>query len=67
MFTSDVLLHFGSATAVAQALGITRQAVGQWGDLVPPLSASRLERLTDGRLSYDPDLYARWNNRAKTA
>lgn len=67
MFTSDVIAHFKTPAAVAEALGISRQAVCQWRELVPPLSASRLERVTDGKLKYDPEQYAEWNKRASTA
>lgn len=67
MFTSDVIEHFGSAQAIAEALGISRQAVGQWRELVPPLSATRIEKISNGELAFDPDVYADWNNRTKSA
>jgi DNA-binding transcriptional regulator YdaS (Cro superfamily) len=63
MFTSDVLSYFGSPSAVAERLGITRQAVGQWKELVPPLSASRLSALSKGKLKFNPELYTDWNTR----
>lgn len=59
MQTSDVLTFYGSRKAIAAALGISRSAVYQWRGMVPELTASRLDRLTAGRLRYDPALYAR--------
>nr|WP_251992246.1 Cro/CI family transcriptional regulator [Acinetobacter sp. ANC 4218] len=41
MKTSDVLARF-NAPKVAQTLKITRQAVYQWGELVPEKSAFKL-------------------------
>ncbi len=63
MLTSKAIEHYGSEAAVAEALGISRQAVNKWGELVPPLSAARLEKLSDGKLRFDPDLYDGWNRR----
>ncbi|WP_330848036.1 Cro/CI family transcriptional regulator [Acinetobacter sp. ME22] len=41
MKTSDVLARF-NAPKIAQILKITRQAVYQWGELVPEASAFKL-------------------------
>lgn len=60
MLTSDVIRHFGSKVAVAQAIGISRSAVGQWGDRVPPLSAAKIARATRGKLKFDPAEYDDW-------
>jgi transcriptional repressor of cell division inhibition gene dicB len=57
MRTEDVLAHYGSQTAAAQVLGITRAAVGQWGDVVPFISALRLESLTGGKLQLNHEAY----------
>lgn len=56
--------HYGSAPALSRALGISRQAVYQWGDIVPEKQAMRLERITGGTLPYDEDCY-RCKNGAK--
>jgi hypothetical protein len=48
---------FGSPAALASALGISRQSVHGWKELVPEGKASRLERMTGGRLKYDPTVY----------
>lgn len=40
--TSDAIRQFGTASAVARALGITPQAVDLWGEFVPELRAYQL-------------------------
>lgn len=67
MFTSDAMKVFGSAAEIATVLGISRQAVSQWADLVPPLSAARLAKASDGKLEFDPDLYDQWNRQQGVA
>jgi hypothetical protein len=67
MLKSDVISHYGSAPKVAEALGLTKAAVYAWDELVPPLSAAKLHKLTRGRLRFDPDVYDGWNNRKATA
>lgn len=47
---SDVIAHFETVTAVAEALGISIQAVSKWPEDVPELRALQLERITDGEL-----------------
>lgn len=54
MKTADAIKHYGSKTKIAQALGITRGAVSQWGENVPEAQAMKLERLTGGVLSAEP-------------
>lgn len=44
---------------VAEFLGVTRQAVEQWGPVVPESSAFKLHVMTDGALRADPEFYAR--------
>lgn len=59
MKAADVIAHFdGSKVATAQALGITRSAVAQWCDIVPEQIAWKVQVLTGGRLSVDPQVYA---------
>jgi transcriptional repressor of cell division inhibition gene dicB len=53
MKTEAAIGHFGSTAKLADVLGITVQAIYQWGDSVPRLRALELEKLTDGRLSAD--------------
>lgn len=63
MKTQDVLDRFGTATAVARELGVSKQAVSQWGELVPPASAALLEKITAGALVFDPNSYVRRRGR----
>lgn len=56
MRKADVLKHYKTATAVAEALDISVAAVSQWGDLVPPFSAKRLA-LLNAALPFNPALY----------
>jgi hypothetical protein len=53
MNTTDAIHHFGTASALATAVGISKAAVSQWGDLVPLATAARLEKLTNGKLRLD--------------
>jgi DNA-binding transcriptional regulator YdaS (Cro superfamily) len=58
MLKSAVISHFGSAAAVARALGLTRGAVWQWPEIVPRSSAYHIEVVTGGQLRVDPSVYA---------
>lgn len=58
MWKSDVLDYFGGVSVeVARALGVTKQAISRWNDLVPELAARRLYEITDGGLDFDESLY----------
>lgn len=59
MKTKDVVEHFGSEAEVARTLEISRQAVDQWGDLVPFRAAIEIQRITKDKLKVDPSLYRR--------
>lgn len=50
MRTKDAIEHFGTAAALARALGISRQSVHDWGDIVPEGRAYQIEVLTVGAL-----------------
>lgn len=62
MRTLDAIAHFREPTdktgaeaicRLSDALGISRQAVYQWGEEVPELRALQLERMTHGRLQVE--------------
>lgn len=53
MRKSEVIQHFGTATAVAAALGIGKAFVSKWGEEVPQRYAYEIERLTGGALKAD--------------
>ena len=52
-----VIKHFGTEVAVAEALGISRQAVNKWPDTVPEGVAYKLQVMTAGLLRVDPNDY----------
>ena len=57
MRKSDVIQYFGSTARTAKALRIAGPAVTQWKYIIPEKQAFRIERLTNGKLKYNPDLY----------
>lgn len=52
MTKSQAVQHFGSVSALAQALGVTYEAVRQW-DEVPELRQYQLQHMTGGQLMAD--------------
>lgn len=61
MKKSDVIGHYGSITALCEALGIGKSAVSQWPELIPARRAYEIEILTDGSLKADRQDYAAKN------
>ena len=59
MLKKDVIAHFGKAIEVCRALGLTSGSVSQWGDVIPEKQAMRLDRMTAGKLKYDPAFYVK--------
>jgi DNA-binding transcriptional regulator YdaS (Cro superfamily) len=59
MYTNDAVQHFGGRRQLAEALGISRQAVEQWGEFVARGVAYRLQVMTGGKLVVDADKYKR--------
>jgi len=56
MLTKDVVAHFKTKVAVAKALGISKQAINEWGEEVPIGRQYQLEVVTEGVLRADrPD------------
>ncbi len=54
MKTSTALAHYSnSPLLLGSALGISSQAVSQWGEDVPKLRALQLEKMTNGELKAD--------------
>ena len=50
MTRQDAIDHFKTVADLATALGITTQAVYDWGDRVPELRQLQLEKITKGAL-----------------
>jgi transcriptional repressor of cell division inhibition gene dicB len=59
MLKADVISHFGSRGKVARALGISRQAVQAWREVVPLGRAYQVQELTKGRLKLKRYLYGK--------
>ena len=57
MKKSDAVKHFGSEEALQEALGISRQAIEKWGEVIPLTSAVPLEALTRGKLRVNMSMY----------
>lgn len=57
MTKDEAITHFGGVVALADALGINRQAIYQW-DEVPDKQQLRLEKMTNGALKANPDIVA---------
>ena len=56
MKTEDAIRQFGdSVRALAEALGITREAVYQWGETVPPLRVYQIRDLLAERQKVGAD------------
>jgi len=54
---SEVIEHFGSVKAVADALSIKAPSVSEWKENIPLLRAYQLERITNGKLkAEEPEL-----------
>lgn len=58
MRLQTALDHFQTnARGLAEMLGISSQAVYKWDGVIPLLSATRLERISNRKLQVDPRLY----------
>jgi hypothetical protein len=57
MRTEDAVRHFGTKSAIARALGITKASLTSWGERVPALRAWQLSAITAGKLKFDPNEY----------
>jgi DNA-binding transcriptional regulator YdaS (Cro superfamily) len=45
----ELVDHFGSRTALAKALGVSKSAISEWKGVVPKTRAWQIEVVTDGR------------------
>lgn len=57
MLKADAIKHYKTSYKLAQAIGISPSAVYQWGTLVPPPSAIKIEIHTQGKIKVNPHLY----------
>ncbi len=56
MLKSQAIEFFGGAPALARALGLTRQAIHAWPDVVPDLYQYKLHHLSGGKLPLGDEL-----------
>jgi len=58
MKSIDAIAYYdGNMSLLARALGITPQAVYNWGDVVPLRRAKQIEKLTNGDIRVMPRVY----------
>lgn len=62
MRTADVLEHFKTQTAVADALGIKQPSVALWGEYPPDARQLQLQKITRGKLKAEVDCLDRLLN-----
>lgn len=58
----EVIEYFGGVSKTASTLGISHPAVCRWGEVIPEKQAFVIERLTNGKLKYDANLYQKSTN-----
>lgn len=54
-----VIDHFKTQAEAARALGISKQAIQDWGDVIPEGMAYKIQVITGGKLQVDPAVYRR--------
>ncbi len=57
MKKSDVISYFGGSCKAAKALGIKHPSVSGWGEIIPQGRAYQIEKITKGKLKFNPELY----------
>lgn len=57
MFKQELISHFGTATAAAKALGVSKSTVSLWKVAVPWKYALLAEKKTGGVIKYNPLAY----------
>ncbi|MBN7120304.1 hypothetical protein BSU01_01040 [Erwinia billingiae] len=64
MHKQDVISHYGTATKVATAIGVSKATVSLWKEVIPWKYALLIEKVSKGQLKYDPAMYQE-NDRPK--
>lgn len=57
MLTVEALAYFDTPADLAKALGIKHPSLHDWGEYPPPLRQIQLERLTNGALKAEPNVF----------
>lgn len=63
MTTQDCIKHFGSVAELARQLGVTEQAIYQWGTSPPRLRQFQIQHLSAGALSVETSTTTQGVNR----
>ena len=61
MFKHELIKYFGTATAAAKALGVSKSTVSLWKKIIPWQYALLAEKATRGELKYDESHYGKPN------
>ncbi|MCU5775199.1 Cro/CI family transcriptional regulator [Winslowiella arboricola] len=61
MFKQKLIEHFGTATAAAKVLGVSKSTVSLWKEVIPWQYALLAEKATGGALKYDESHYEKPN------
>ena len=57
MKKTDVVKHFGSIAAVAEALDLARSSVYDWGEIIPEGAAYKIQVITGGTMRVNQSFY----------
>jgi hypothetical protein len=57
MKTADAVYHFKTKAKLAKALGVAPPSIYSWGDHPPPLRQIQIQRLTNGDLVAELDVF----------
>lgn len=55
MTKTELIKHFGSQQAAADALGVKQPSIAAWKEQLPELRQLQIERLTNGALVAGPE------------
>ena len=58
MTSNQVFKHFGSKAKAADAIGIQRQSINDWGKYPPCLRQLQIEKMTNGELKADKSCFS---------
>jgi len=67
MNKQDVISHYGTATKVATAIGVSKATVSLWKEVIPWKYALLIEKVSDGQLKYDHSMYQENDNSKASA
>lgn len=57
MRKAEVISYFGGVVKTAKALGLKHPSVSGWPDIIPEGRAYQIEKITKGKLKFNPNLY----------